>query len=253
MTDSLQFIDNSTPYKIMVSVFPAKNPIPERHLTARCTFDTGCDQGNIVSLDLAHRLGFAEFEKLDEEEVHGGNTITGGRLNPMGAVHLSWYHGSSGQVFRDMRFLVLADAKVDLLIGSKSIFKHNLMAGPNFNINVVPPGGTFFPCGPSSLTLELIHVVDKNTETRKLTVSDRKTQLEDLQRKLRKLRKTNPVITSDDKEVRHLEKKIEKAQNALKIAEEKDTLGKIQAQRCAYPKNEDLRQQEVRSEFRHHP
>lgn len=144
------FEEKDDPFKALVFVFPAKNPIPQTPLQKRCTFDTGCYQGNIVSLKLADELGFKTFEKLQAREAHGGTTITGEKFNPVGAVHLSWYHRSSGQVFKDMRFLVLADANIDLLIGAKSIVKNKLMAGPNFSIGqdkkllVVRAGGMFF-------------------------------------------------------------------------------------------------------------
>jgi len=106
--------------------------MPGQHQQARCTFDTGCLQGNIVSLDLARRLGYTKFDKLKTREQNGGMTVMGGTLRPEGAVHLTWYHNSSALVFKDMRFLVLADANVDLLIGAHAIVKYNLMSPPNF-------------------------------------------------------------------------------------------------------------------------
>lgn len=117
---------------LTVSVFPLENPVPERHQQVRCTFDTGCLQGNIVSLDLAHRLGYKELDKLKPSEQNGGITMMGGTLMPEGAVHLSWYHSSSAQVFKDMRFLVLANANADLVIGAHSIVKYKLISPPNF-------------------------------------------------------------------------------------------------------------------------
>ena len=103
-----------------------------------------------MSLDLVRRLGYTEFETLKPREQNGGITLMGDTLKPEGAVHLSWYHSTSAQVFKGMRFLVLANAKVDLLIGVHSIVKYDLISPPNFwtnagtrNLLTIQPGGMF--------------------------------------------------------------------------------------------------------------
>jgi hypothetical protein len=121
-------------FMVTVSVFPRENPIPERHMHGRCTFDTGCLQGNIISLDFARRLGFTTFEELKPRERNGGITALGNTVKPEGAIRISWYHSTSSQVFKGMRFLVLANTQVDLLIGVHSILKYNLIQPPNFEL-----------------------------------------------------------------------------------------------------------------------
>src|SRR5262249_40578944 len=141
----------------------------------RCTFDTGCVQGNIISQDLAQRLGYTKFDKLKPREQNGGTTVMGDWLRPIGAIHLSWYHNTSPQVFQNMRFLVLADAKVDLLIGVHSILRHGIISPPNFqsgdgNNVVVVNGG------------------DEQLQNLEWEWNNCKTELENLERELRKKR-----------------------------------------------------------------
>ncbi|KAF2192619.1 hypothetical protein K469DRAFT_746012 [Zopfia rhizophila CBS 207.26] len=93
-------------------------------------------QGNIVSKNFALRLGFAEsdFKQLRPRKRNGGTTATGDILTVEGALNLSWYHGSSSRIFRDMRFLVSSAKDFDMIIGARSITKHNLISPPNLGI-----------------------------------------------------------------------------------------------------------------------
>jgi len=94
-------------------------------------------QGNIVSKDfLLNTLKYStsDFRALTEEEKRGGIGADGGKIVPEGAIYLTWYHASSTKVFRDMRFLISPYANYDLIIGARSIEKHNLLSEPNLNI-----------------------------------------------------------------------------------------------------------------------
>ncbi|KAF4624148.1 hypothetical protein G7Y89_g14027 [Cudoniella acicularis] len=109
----------------------------QRHLIpkeAKCTIDTGNLQGNIVSRTfLVDVLGYSEanFHKLTKEEEDGGTGITGHKLIPDGAIYLTWYHGNSTRVFRDMRFLISEHPMYDLIIGARSIQKNKILDVPN--------------------------------------------------------------------------------------------------------------------------
>jgi hypothetical protein len=108
-----------------------------RHLIpkeAKCTIDTGNLQGNIVSKAfVVDVLGYTktDFHKLTKEEEDGGAGITGHKLIPDGAIYLTGYHNNSTRVFRDMRFLVSEHPMYDLIIGARSIWKHNILDVPN--------------------------------------------------------------------------------------------------------------------------
>jgi hypothetical protein len=108
-----------------------------RHLIpkeGKCTIDTGNLQGNIVSKAfLVDVLGYTktDFHTLNKEEEDGGAEITGHKLIPDGAIYLTWYHSNSTRVFRDMRFLISEHPMYDLIIGARSIRKHNILDVPN--------------------------------------------------------------------------------------------------------------------------
>jgi hypothetical protein len=104
---------------------------------ARCIFDTGNLQGNIVSKDfLLNTLKYTarDFKALTEKEKLGGIGANGGKIIPEGAVYLTWYHASSTKVFRNMRFLVSPCTNFDLVIGARSIKTNDLLIEPNFFI-----------------------------------------------------------------------------------------------------------------------
>jgi hypothetical protein len=107
-----------------------------------------CLQGNIVSLAFATKLGYteAEFRKLKPREQRGGVSASGHAIPPKGAIYLSWYHSTSPQ-YSNMRFLVLKDAQFDLVIGTESIVRHNLISPPNLvqniGVTVTHAGGMF--------------------------------------------------------------------------------------------------------------
>lgn len=119
----------------MLSVSVYKSDHSET-IQARCVFDTGCTQGNLISLDLAQRLGFAEsdFLPLSARESNGGMVATGDIHQVAGAVRISWFHNTSPKVFNDMRFLVSKSAQIDLVVGTGSIVKENLLTRPNLKI-----------------------------------------------------------------------------------------------------------------------
>lgn len=103
------------------------------YISARCVLDTGCVQGNIISADLAHRLGFTDidFQPLTPREEEGGMVATGEVHKVMGTIRVSWFSSTSPKVFNTMRFLVSETANVDLVIGTRSITKERLLLPPN--------------------------------------------------------------------------------------------------------------------------
>jgi len=105
---------------------------------AQCPLDTLNQQGNMVSKDyLLNVLKFSEadFIPLTEQETLGGTSASGHRVEAEAAIHLTWYHGKNARTFHDMRFLVVSGSSFDLVIGERSIIKHNLLSPPNFAIN----------------------------------------------------------------------------------------------------------------------
>ncbi|KAA8568605.1 hypothetical protein EYC84_007620 [Monilinia fructicola] len=104
-----------------------KQPVPKR---AKCTFDTGNMQGDIVSREFVEKvLEYPEsnFVPLTVEEKEGGFGVTGHKLVPEGAIYLTWYHRKSTRVFHNMRFLISPHPQCDLIIGARSIKKYNLL------------------------------------------------------------------------------------------------------------------------------
>jgi len=120
----------------IVSVYVISKHVIDSHRVqkpAQCTIDTGNHQGNIVSRDfLVNVLGYSadEFEKLTPEEERGGYTATETKLVPQGAVYLDWYYGGGTRIYRNMRFLISPFPMCDLIIGSRSIEKHRILAVP---------------------------------------------------------------------------------------------------------------------------
>lgn len=100
----------------------------------RCTFDTGCLQGNIISRTTANRLGFHRFESLDSSEERDGHGITGHPHSVIGAIHLTWYTSTSPKMFTKMRFLVSESEAFELVVGAASIIRHNIISPPNFGV-----------------------------------------------------------------------------------------------------------------------
>ncbi|KAL3421029.1 hypothetical protein PVAG01_07474 [Phlyctema vagabunda] len=128
--------DHDSPWVLQVFVQSARKDDAEHYAPqwARCTFDTGNLQGNIVSKGyLLDVLGWAEssFLPLTDRERVPGISITGHQLEPEGAVNLTWYHRKSVKVFHNMRFLISPHSHYDLVIGCRSILKHNLVSVPN--------------------------------------------------------------------------------------------------------------------------
>jgi hypothetical protein len=115
----------------LVSVLQTERAGTQMHQQARCCFDTGCLQGNIVSKDFARKLGYipSDFKSLRQRERNGGTSATGHIYMPEGVLHLTWYH-NGGRLFRDMRFLVSPTLQFDIVIGAHSILKHGLLLPP---------------------------------------------------------------------------------------------------------------------------
>ena len=142
-----QVDDSASPWVLPVFVLSTrkgtdKNDVPKR---AKCTIDTGNMQGNIVSREfVVEVLGFsdANFHELTASEKEGGAGVTGDKLIPEGAIYLTWYHNKSTRVFRNMRFLISPHPHYDLIIGARSIQKHNLLDVPNLMTGRGEPGVT---------------------------------------------------------------------------------------------------------------
>jgi hypothetical protein len=98
--------------------------------------DTGNLQGNFVSKSFVDTLGITEtdFKPLRPPEKGGGTSVTGHTLVPIAAVYLTWYASSSPKLYSGMRFLVLPDISNDLIIGARSILKHQMIAVPNLTL-----------------------------------------------------------------------------------------------------------------------
>jgi hypothetical protein len=112
-----------------------KHDVPKE---AKCTIDTGNQQGNIVSREFVlNVLQFPEsnFKPLTEKEKRGGTGYTGHTMVPEHAIYLTWYHKKSTRVFRNMRFLISPNEHCDLIIGVQSIREHNLLSVPNLMAN----------------------------------------------------------------------------------------------------------------------
>ena len=160
----------------------------------------------------------------------------GDTLTPEGAVHLSWYHSTSAQVFKDMRFLVLKNAEVDLLIGSHSLVKYNLISPPNFctNVNergaiIVQPGG-MLRSTIYRLRLWLMLNQDQRLQELKQYAQTCKEHLQNLKRERR---------GHVDKK---LEAKIKKAEKKYKIADTEWELNNARKNLEKSPDDKDLLQ-----------
>lgn len=129
------FADTECPWILTVHAVPPERGGKE-HISARCTFDTGCLQGNIISKEFALKLGYIEsdFKPLASTERSGGISATGHAHIPEGALYIDWYHNSSPRLFNCMRFLVSTNAQYDLIVGAFSICKHKLLSAPNLMV-----------------------------------------------------------------------------------------------------------------------
>lgn len=119
-----------SPFDIEVHVVPKSASTNDTR--TRCLLDTGCLPGNIVSREFVDSLGYGQddFEPLTYTEKEGYQSITGERLTFEAAILMSWYHDTMPLKFRDMRFLISPTSKVDMIIGTRSIVRYNLLAPP---------------------------------------------------------------------------------------------------------------------------
>lgn len=122
------FDHKESPFLKTVQISPRTNSF--EYVNARCLFDTGCYQGNIVSKSLVERLGYTEsdFEPLSAREAHGGQTVTGEQVAVEAVVRLSWHHNTSSHTYQRMRFLVSSSTQCDMIVGVHSILKHQLLS-----------------------------------------------------------------------------------------------------------------------------
>jgi len=74
----------------------------------------------------------SDFLSLNSSERNGGLSASNHKLMPEAAVIITWYHSGSTRLFRNMRFLIMSNPQYDLVIGARSIAKHNLLSPPNF-------------------------------------------------------------------------------------------------------------------------
>ncbi|ORY09024.1 hypothetical protein BCR34DRAFT_385554 [Clohesyomyces aquaticus] len=192
------FIKTECPYIVTVSVYPvdkASDPIE-----ARCTLDTGCLQGNIISAKLAQRLGFVEYRPLSERESTGATLLTGNIHTAKGAVLVTWHHFTSTKFFHDMRFLVTESENVDLIIGTASIIKHNLIPPPNLGVGV---GGATDLNVPSKPAREKLV-----GDVARLTTEEKNAQ-----------RSLNAAIKANSSDQNDKKKRLHKKQKEKRIAE----------------------------------
>ncbi len=132
----MEQVDDESPWVLPVFVLSSRTDTSKHNLPkiARCTIDTGNQQGNVVSREFVETVleySASNFCKLTEEEGRGGKGVTGHTLIPDGAIYLTWYHKKSTRVFRNMRFLISPIQNYDLIIGARSIKKDNILDVPN--------------------------------------------------------------------------------------------------------------------------
>ncbi|KAE9364221.1 hypothetical protein N431DRAFT_104210 [Stipitochalara longipes BDJ] len=192
--------DDNCPFIINVQVLPSSNAASKAHQQARCTFDTGCLQGNIISIEFARKLGFtsADFKRPSSRERNGGTSATGHAHVPEGVLHLTWYHNSSPRLFRNMRFLVSPSEHFDIVIGANSILKYKLLAPPNLGVD-------------SGITT-VIPSSDKEYDKLRSAAEKLRTEVETLEHELPRLPKT------DETKIKRHESKIKTMKKKLRIA-----------------------------------
>lgn len=112
----------------------------------RGIIDTGCDSGNWVSAQFAHRLGImGKLLDLTPEEASGSQSATGQEFRARGAVVLTWRGIPGGglpncsKTFK-MRFLVSAveEPPYDFLVGAESICNFGILLAPILVVHNIP-------------------------------------------------------------------------------------------------------------------
>ncbi|KAF1972001.1 hypothetical protein BU23DRAFT_599930 [Bimuria novae-zelandiae CBS 107.79] len=123
------FDEGVSPYTLTVSIYKHEST---EHILARCVLDTASIIGNIISADLARRLGFGndDFKPLNRSEQTSVD-LTGSSVQFLGAILISWFHNTSPRVFRNMRCLVSERLAVDLVVGTRTIIQNNLLTPQN--------------------------------------------------------------------------------------------------------------------------
>ncbi|RDW57281.1 hypothetical protein BP5796_12731 [Coleophoma crateriformis] len=133
-------MNDDSPWVLPVFVLSSRMDTGKHNLPklARCTIDTGNQQGNVVSREFVETVleySASNFCELTKEEEKGGRSVTGHILIPDGAIYLTWYHKKSTRVFRNMRFLVSPIGNYDMIIGARSIKKDNILDVPNLMVD----------------------------------------------------------------------------------------------------------------------
>ncbi|KAI9861067.1 MAG: hypothetical protein M1813_005496 [Trichoglossum hirsutum] len=207
------FDSSGCPWIQSVRVLPSKNAGIEEHQQARCMFDTGCLQGNLVSKEFAQKLGYTEsdFKPLTSREKNGGTSATGHTHMPEGVLHLTWYHNTSPRLYNGMRFLVSPSQQYELVIGARSILAHKLISYPNFGIDD-DAGVTQFKLGSDKNLDKLTQDVAKLTNDLKTLNHERAAEV--------KAKKENKVKQLDV-EIERKEKKLEIKQLELELYDAK--------------------------------
>jgi hypothetical protein len=232
-----QIFDSSgCPWIQSVRVLPSKNAGIEEHQQARCMFDTGCLQGNLVSKEFAQKLGYTEsdFKPLTSREKNGGTSATGHTHMPEGVLHLTWYHNTSPRLYNGMRFLVSPSQQYELVIGARSILAHKLISYPNFGIDddagvtqfklgsgmrSIPKSPTRSPIPMPGLIVSLDKNLDKLTQDVAKLTNDLKTLNHERAAEV-KAKKENKVKQLDV-EIERKEKKLEIKQLELELYDAK--------------------------------
>ncbi|KAF3038218.1 hypothetical protein E8E11_005933 [Didymella keratinophila] len=143
--DERMFDRTRSPFDLDVHIAPKLNSTDFR--TIRCWFDTCCFQGNIISKQFVDDLGFeeADYEPLTPREELGGQTMNG-TIHPVEAAILLTWHHNTGPRYRNMRFLISSTLDSHtMIIGTRSIVKHDLLSPPVFMNRETRPKQVFRP------------------------------------------------------------------------------------------------------------
>lgn len=205
----------SSPFIRPVYVLP-RDPERDQHYKgqlAKCTIDTGNHKGNIVSREfLVKTLGYEESDFLpltELEKSQPGISATQHILSLLGAIHLAWYFDTSTQVYRDMRFLISPHSHCDLIIGARSIERHNMLGVP-----VLPLGGQVSSQTLRKFTLDILGIYLSSTNEE--TASSVQTPAQALRDAKNKLIKVKEDLIGLDK-TKGKGKKLEEKRKILEI------------------------------------
>jgi len=220
------FAEDECPWILIVFAVSSAKVGTEVHQKARCTFDTGNLQGNIISKEFALKLGYTEsdFEPLRPKERNGGTSATGHMHMPEGALHITWYHNSSPRLYDGMRFLVSSETQCELIVGARSILRHRLLSPPNLSLEDDRRGITNFKPGSGMVSLrlssptiqELLRLTPEVDKALDKLRSKQAKLAEDLKTLKHKLKAANKEEKEDD--AKQLQAEIKKGEKKLAIS-----------------------------------